>query len=144
MTNQEVSVVVERTALGQYQVTNARGGTLTLRTEDSDFTAVELLLAGIGGCTMIDVDHLTSRRAEPSSLEVTVSGEKGRTPQGNQLENLSVTFRASYPDGEAGDAARDMLPRAIDKSHTRLCTVSRTVEAATPIKVSIEKGRPAS
>lgn len=132
-----LSITVERIALGEYRVTNQRGGSLTLRVNDDDFSAVELLLAGIGGCTLIDVDHLTSRRAEPESLSVEVTGEKWSDVDGNRMENLKVTFHAVFPEGEKGDAARDMLPKAIAKSHDRLCTVSRTVEAESPVKVTI-------
>ena len=63
------AVTLRRTSLGRYEVSNARGGTMTIGTgEGADFTPVELLLAALGGCTGADVDHITSKRAEPSSL----------------------------------------------------------------------------
>jgi putative redox protein len=49
-----------------------------------------------------------------------------------------ITFRVSFPDGEAGDRARVVLPDAVQKSHDRLCTVSRTIELGTPIANRIE------
>jgi putative redox protein len=49
-----------------------------------------------------------------------------------------MTFRVRFPDGEAGDRARALLPDAAKKSHDRLCTVSRTVELGTPIADRIE------
>lgn len=131
------SVTVERTTLGQYRITNPRGGTVTLRTEDSDFTAVELLLGAIGGCTLIDVDHMCSRRAEPTTLSVEVTGDKASDDSGNHLENVTVTFRAEFPPGNEGDAARRVLPDIARRSHDRLCTVSRTVERATPVETVI-------
>jgi putative redox protein len=42
-----------------------------------------------------------------------------------------------FPDGPAGDKARDALPRAAKMSHERLCTVSRTVQLGTPIGTTI-------
>ncbi len=42
----------------------------------TDFTPVELMLAAIGGCTRIDVDVVTSRRAEPEAFEVAVNADK--------------------------------------------------------------------
>lgn len=131
------SVTVERTTLGQYQITNPRGGTVTLRTDDPDFTAVELLLGAIGGCTLIDVDHTCSRRAEPTTLSVEVTGDKVSDGSGNHLENVTVTFQAEFPPGEEGDAARRVLPDIVRRSHDRLCTVSRTVERATPVETVI-------
>ena len=104
----------------------------------TDFSPVELLLAAIGGCTSIDVDILTSRRAEPDAFEVLVDARKVRDEAGNRLTDVLVTFRLSFPDGEAGDSARAILPDAVKKSHDRLCTVSRTVEVGTPIATRIE------
>jgi uncharacterized OsmC-like protein len=54
------------------------------------------------------------------------------------MTNLELTFRIRFPEGEAGDAARALLPDAVAKSHDRLCTVSRTVELGSPIKPVIE------
>ena len=54
------------------------------------------------------------------------------------LNYLVITFRVSFPDGEAGDRARAVLPDAVQKSHDRLCTVSRTIELGTPITNRIE------
>jgi len=54
------------------------------------------------------------------------------------MEELSVTFRLRFPDGEGGDAARALLPDIVRRSHDRLCTVSRTVELGTPVATYIE------
>ncbi|TDC34076.1 OsmC family peroxiredoxin [Micromonospora sp. 15K316] len=128
------SVEIERTSLGQYVVRNVRGGSISVGTgEDGSFTPVELLLAAIGGCTAIDVDHITSRRAEPDRFSLRVSGDKIRDESGNRMQNLKVEFTVTFPEGAEGDKAREALPRALQQSHDRLCTVSRTVELGTPV-----------
>lgn len=132
-------VVVERTAAGTFVARNERGGTLTMATGGESFTPTELLLAAIGGCTAIDVDILTTRRAEPSSFSLTVEADKVRDENGNHLTDVEVTFRITFPDGDAGDAARALLPDAVQRSHDRLCTVGRTVELATPVGTRIEE-----
>ena len=133
------SVRLERIENSRYTAINERGGTITVGTgAGTDFTSVELLLVAIGGCTAVDVDLLTSRRAEPDSFEIVVDGEKIRDAAGNRLTDLQVTFRITFPAGEQGDKARGLLPDAVRKSHDRLCTVSRTVELATPIATRIE------
>ncbi|MCO8274084.1 OsmC family protein [Actinoplanes sp. TRM 88003] len=129
------SVEIERTGEGAYDVRNVRGGVIPLGTGDDErFTPVELLLAAIGGCSGIDVDVVTSRKGEPERFLIRVRGDKVRTADGeNRLENLEVEFDLAFPPGEAGDRARAVVPRVIRQSHDKLCTVTRTVEAGTPV-----------
>ncbi|WFE54647.1 MULTISPECIES: OsmC family protein [unclassified Micromonospora] len=136
------SVRIERTSVGNYVAHNVRGGSVSLGTgEDSSFTPVELLLAAIGGCSAVDVDHITSRRAEPRQFSVAVTGDKIRDELGgNRMENITVEFTVTFPAGADGDRAREALPRSVQQSHDRLCTVSRTVELGTPVSVAIAAG----
>jgi putative redox protein len=133
------SVQFERTANSRYEVQNIRGGTLSVGSgQDADFTPVELLLAAIGTCSAIDVDIVTSRRAEPTEFTAVVRGDKIRdAAEGNRLENLAIEFIVRFPAGEDGDKAREALPRAVKMSHDRLCTVSRTVELGTPVSTTL-------
>ena len=128
------SISMERVSKGVFEVTNVRGGTMRIGGgDDTDFTPVELLLTAIAGCSAVDVDFITVKRAEPESFTVTAEGDKLRDENGNHLGDVKVRFSVSFPEGESGDAARDMLPKAIAMSHDRLCTVSRTVVIGTPI-----------
>jgi len=135
--NNRRTVQISRIGERRFQAVNERGGQLVLgEGEDSDFTPVELLLTAIAGCSAIDVDYLTSRRAEPTAFEVSVVTEKLSDESGNHLGPITVSFRLEFPDGAEADGAREVLPKAIRRSHDRLCTVSRTVEL--PTKVSFE------
>jgi uncharacterized OsmC-like protein len=130
---------VERVGAGQFEAVNSRGGRIVFGTgADEEFTPTELLLVAIGGCTAIDIDIITTRRAEPESFEIVVDADKVRDEVGNHLANVEITYRIRFPEGEAGDAARAVLPDAVRKSHDRLCTVGRTVELPTPIATRIE------
>ncbi|MGI5995832.1 MAG: OsmC family protein [Saccharomonospora viridis] len=132
------SVRVERVAEGRYLAHNDSGASIPIGGE-SAFSPVELLLAAIGGCTAVDTDVATSRRAEPTSFVVTVSGDKVSDEEtGNRMKNLTVTFSVEFPEGEQGDQARAILPRTVALSHNKLCTVSRTVELGTPVRTIIE------
>jgi uncharacterized OsmC-like protein len=133
------TVTVDRTGPARYTATNVRGATIEFgKDSETGFTPVELLLAAIGGCTAIDADVSTTRHAEPLRFQVTVSGDKIKDETGNRMENLAVTFHVEFPEGEAGDRARSILPRAVALSHDKFCTVSRTVEIGTPITSGIE------
>jgi len=126
------SISMRRLGLGHsdYEVTNVRGGTIRIGSghDDAAFTPVELFLTAIAGCSAIDVDFITSRRAEPTQFDVSATGEKMRDESGNHMDDIEVTFTVRFPEGEQGEDARQMLPRAIARSHDRLCTVSRTVQ----------------
>ena len=134
------SVSMTRLEKGLYEFTNVRGGTMRVGGggDTADFTPVELLLVAIAGCSGTDVDFITSKRAEPLSFSVTAQGEKIRDEQGtNRMRDLRVRFSVTFPEGEAGDRAREMLPKAIQMSEERLCTVSRTVALGTPIDAAV-------
>ena len=132
------SVTITRIARGRYAATNGRGGRIEFGGgDDSEFTPVELFLAAIGGCTGIDVDLITSRQAQPNAFSIGVDARKVRDERGNHLTDISVTFGLGFPDGNDGDAARAVLPQAVQRSHDRLCTVSRTVELGTSVATTI-------
>jgi uncharacterized OsmC-like protein len=119
---------------GRYKAVNARGGVLPIGSgDDPDFTPVELLLASLAGCTAIDVGLITGKRAAPDAFDIHVEGHKVRDDGGSHLVDLEVTIAIRFPDGEAGDLARDVLPRAIQQTGDRLCTVGRTLQLGTSI-----------
>ncbi len=131
-------VTLTRLQTGVYRATNARGGTLDFGSNAGDgFSPVELLLAAIGGCSAVDVDVVTGRRAEPETFDVDIDATYVRDDAGNRLTDLALTFRVTFPEGPDGDKARDMVPRAARTSHDRTCTVSRTIELGTPITVRV-------
>lgn len=120
---------------GRFKVTNHRGGVVPVGSgADPDFTPVELLLAAIASCSSIDVDLITGKRAAATTFDVVAEGHKIRDGQGNRLTDLRLTFTVRFPEGDDGDRAREALPRAIGMSRDRLCTVSRTVQLATPVE----------
>ncbi|MFD8686066.1 OsmC family protein [Streptomyces sp. NPDC059651] len=132
------TVSVARIGPGRFTATNSRGDTIAFGTgSDGGFTPVELFLAAIGGCSAADVDVATARHTEPTTFSLSVEGHKIEEDGGNRMTDLKVTFTVAFPEGEAGDRARTILPRAVKTSHDKLCTVSRTVEAGTPVAVNV-------
>ena len=131
------SVTLERTRLGHYRATTPRGGEIEMGPSEGLFSPVELLLAAIAGCSAVDVDVVTSRRAEPEGFEVIASGVKS-TEGGNHFEDLTVRFRLRFGAGQQADAARERIPAAVWASRERECTVSRTVVAGTAVEFVIE------
>ncbi len=126
----------------RWKATNARGGETFVGggEDDPDFTPLELLLAAIAACSAADVDAITRKRAAAESFDVTTSGDKVRDERGNHLVNLAVTFDVTFPEGEGGDAARAVLPRSLEQTRDRLCTVGRTVQIGEPIDYRLVGG----
>jgi putative redox protein len=132
-------VTIDRVEEGVYLARNARGIELRFGSKDPDgFTPVELFLASIAGCTAVDVDVVTGRRSPADEFAARIDATYVRDDAGNRLEDIELTFRVRFPAGDAGDAARDILPRIAKTSHDKTCTVSRTVEIGTPISVVVD------
>ena len=111
---------MEKIGDGRYKATNRRGGVLPVGSgDDPDFSPVELI---------------TGKRAAATSFSVRASGDKVRDDGGNHLTNLEVTFDITWPEGEDGDKAREVLPRTLAQVRDRLCTVSRTVALGEPVE----------
>ena len=128
------TVTLSRLSQHHFEATNSRGGTLSFgKKKAGEFTPVELLLAAIAGCTAMDVDAITVKRSEPVRFRLTSSGHTTKSAHGNHVTDIQVDFDVEFPDSEAGRAAADVLEKAIQKSHDRLCTVTRTVELGTPV-----------
>lgn len=129
-------VTLTRDALGVYTATNAEGATLQFGRADGLLSPVEMLLAAVAGCSSIDVDMMTSRRAEPERFEVTSTADYVHDDEeGNILENIRVLFDLAFPAGDDGDKARARIASALKISHDKECTVSRTVEAPTSVEL---------
>ncbi|HEX6151701.1 OsmC family protein [Nocardioides sp.] len=132
---------IELTKIGpeRYKATNARGGETFFGSggEDPDFTPVEAFLASIAACTAVSVDGISGKRATAQAFTVTASGDRIRDEGGQHMVNLVVTFDIRFPEGADGDAARAVLPRALEQTHDRLCTVSRTVELGEPVELRL-------
>ncbi|WP_203567515.1 OsmC family protein [Aestuariimicrobium ganziense] len=133
-------VSVTRRETGRYTATNSRGGTLDFGSgQDEEFTPVELLLAAIGGCSAVDVDIVTARRAEADQFEVTISGAKVTDESGGvRLDDVVVDFTVRFDDDEEGRRAASMVERLVKLSRDKDCTVSRTVEHATDVEFRLE------
>ncbi len=131
-------VTLTRDGLGRFTASNDRGGSITTSSGTDELSPVELLLAGIAACTAVDVDTVSSRRTEPESFEIVVTADKVKDEHGNHLQDIAVSFRVRFPEGEAGDKAREMLPRLVQRSHDEWCTVSRTVELGQKVTTTVD------
>jgi putative redox protein len=135
-TSAETLRTVDLTIMGEgrFKATNVRGGVLPIgQGDDPDFTPVELLLAALAGCGAADLEWVTKKRAPFTSFAARAEGHKVRDEQGSHLVQLSVTLDVAFPDDEAGDRAREVVPRTLQQVQDRLCSVGRTVTLGEPV-----------
>ena len=126
-------VDVTRIDTGHYRATNAAGDSLEFGSGEGLFSPVELLLAAVAGCSAVDVDVVTSRRAEPELFDVHVDGTRINEDGTSRLSEVDVEFSLRFPDTDAGRQAESMIERLVRISHDKDCTVSRTVENPTTV-----------
>ena len=125
---------LERTGRGTYRATNTAGAVLDFGRGEGLLSPVDLLLAAIGGCAAIDVDFVTAKRSEPDSFVVDISAQPVTDPNGgHRIDDVVADFQLRFPQTDEGRAAADVVARTLGQSLDRLCTVSRTVAAATTV-----------
>ncbi len=127
---------IDLTRIGEtrYKATNGRGGVLPIGVRRRPGLHPGRAAARRDRRVQRDrrrPDHRQAGR-RPVSFDVHAEGTKVRDEHGNHLTGLHVTFDVRFPEGEAGDRARGVLPGAIEKSRDRLCTVGRTVAGRRP------------
>jgi hypothetical protein len=66
---------------------------------------------------------VTGRQLTGRGVGATIEARYVRDESGNRLEDIRLNFQVTFPDGEAGDAARQILPRVLKQAHDRTCTV---------------------
>ncbi|WP_248958245.1 OsmC family protein [Sphaerisporangium perillae] len=128
------SVNVERTENG-FVARNARGAVVTMGSGDEEgaFTPVELLLAAVGGCNIVTVEPLTAQRGHRLvRLAMTVEAEK---IEPTLLGPITITYDVELPEG---DPEADEVFRAVaHRVHERHCTVSRSLQKGTEVRVEL-------
>lgn len=98
---------------------------------DTGMRPMELLLAGLGGCTGMDVVSILKKKRQPfTGLEVSVTGKKAEThPKKFTDITIEFTVRGKGVDEEA-------LKRAIELSMDKYCSVKATLEGVAKIGYS--------
>ena len=139
MSDDHRRVTLERLDEGVYLARNQRGVELRFGSKaEGGFSPVELLLAAIAGCSALDIDVVTGRRSPAETFGARVDADVVRDETGSVLKDITLTFSVTFPPGQAGEAARAILPRAAKASHDRTCTVSRTIEAGVPVTIRVD------
>jgi uncharacterized OsmC-like protein len=128
---------VERTGTRRYTGRSSRGAEVLIGSESVEgvFTPGELLKIALAACTGMSSDVPLSRRlGDDYSATVEVSGAADRENELYPELNEILRVDLSAMDPEAQQRLLTVVERAIDK----VCTVGRTLKAATTINLDID------
>ena len=101
--------------------------------ENKGLRPMELLLAGIGGCSSIDIiGILNKQRQVITDFQILIDGEREKDKIPSLFENIHVHFILS------GDLDEKKVKRAIDLSMNTYCSVTKTLEKTAKITYSHE------
>jgi len=108
-------------------------GPPSLGGESKGLRPMQLLLAGIGGCSIMDiVSILNKQKQQLDDIRILIDGtrEKDKTP--SLFENIHVHFILKGPLDEK------KVKRAVDLSMNTYCSVSKIIEKTARITYSYE------
>lgn len=84
---------------------------------------MQVLLAGLGGCSSIDVISILQKQKQPlKDIHVTVDGEREKDKTPSLFTNIRVHFTL------VGNLEEDKVKRAIELSMDKYCSVARVLE----------------
>ncbi|TYP91996.1 putative redox protein [Fodinibius salinus] len=100
---------------------------------EGGFSPMQLLLAGVGGCSAIDIiGILKKQRQDLQDLKVEVEGDRQSKEEYSEFKTIHINFIFT------GDLDESKVERAINLSLDKYCSVSKTLEQASEITHSYE------
>ena len=97
------------------------------------FRPMQLLLAGIGSCSSMDIISILQKQKQPlENLEVEVNGEREKDKIPSLFRTIHVHFKVK------GKLDESKVRRAVDLSMETYCSVARTLEKTAEIIYSFE------
>lgn len=102
---------------------------------DGGLSPMQLLLAGAGGCSAIDVVSILEKQKQNLvSLKVEVDGDKQKVEGTSHSEYKSIHMHYIFE----GDLDPKKVERALELSVTKYCSVSKALEKGSEITYDYE------
>lgn len=103
-------------------------GTRSIGGLEGGFSPMQLLLAGVGGCSAIDIIRiLKKQKQELTDLQIIVDGDRVKKDTYSEFEKIHLHFDFK------GILDPKKVARAINLSLDKYCSVSKILEQATTI-----------
>jgi len=101
--------------------------------ENKGFRPMQLLLAGLGSCSSIDIISILKKQKQPlEDLRVVVDGEREKNKIPSLFSEIHVHFIFK------GNLEEKKVKRAVDLSMKTYCSVTKTLEKTAAISYSYE------
>jgi uncharacterized OsmC-like protein len=128
-------LTVRRTGTHEFIGTNDRGAQVRIGRADGvdGFSPGELLQIALAGCSAVTAEELVTRRVGEDS-DFAVHANADSTPGTHEFDALHVSLDIDL--STLDEAARARLETTVRRALDQLCTVSRTIEKGTPVKVN--------
>ena len=132
---EERSITLTRVGEKHYRATNADGVSIEFGQGESLMAPGELFLAALAGCSAVDVDVVTTRRTEPEQFVVEATANRVTEGDATRFDDIALKYNLVFPDTKEGNQADSLVEKVIQLSHDKNCTVSRTIEAGSQVKI---------
>lgn len=95
------------------------------------FRPMQLMLAGIGGCSGIDIINILKKQKQPlEDIQITVHGEREKDKIPSLFEKIHIRYTLR------GKLDEHKVKRAIDLSLQQYCSVAKILEKTADISYS--------
>jgi putative redox protein len=115
---------------------NEEGGKIRIdgKTRTEGLSPMQLLIAGIGGCSAIDVISILEKQKQKlTDLSVEVDADKQQLKEGySEFKTIHLHFKLS------GELEPKKVERALELSITKYCSVSKALEKGSEISYDYE------
>jgi len=115
---------------------NEEGGKIRIdgKTRTEGLSPMQLLIAGIGGCSAIDVISILEKQKQKlTDLSVEVDADKQQLKEGySEFKTIHLHFKLS------GELDVKKVERALELSITKYCSVSKALEKGSEISYDYE------
>jgi putative redox protein len=101
--------------------------------EGTGFRPMEILLAGLGGCSGIDVVNILQKKKQAfDKFEVEINGHRDANEVPSLFKDIEVEFRI-----EGNDIQNEKIISAVQLSMDKYCSVAKTLEKTATIRYTI-------
>ncbi|MDZ7694703.1 MAG: OsmC family protein [Balneolaceae bacterium] len=116
------------------EANNEEGGTIRMDGSreigglEGGISPMQLLLAGIGGCSTIDIVGILEKQKQPlKNISVEVDGDRRKAGTYSEFKSIHLKFQLK------GDLDPKKVERAINLSIDKYCSVSKALEKTSTI-----------